>query len=62
MGLHEGHNGKNFVTRKDLGWQAAAVLLDTEFACKGSGEKPCAGLQSILTGKSRAFRVIKKPS
>ena len=45
--------------RKDLGWQAAAVLLDTELVCKGSGGKPCAGLQSILTGKSRAFHVIK---
>jgi len=25
--------------RKDLGWQAATVLLDTEFFCKGSGGK-----------------------
>ena len=59
VGLHGGTQWQALSQRKDLGWQAAAVLLDTEFVCKGSGGKPCAGLQSILTGKSRAFRVIK---
>lgn len=45
--------------RKDLVWQAAAVLLDTGFVCKCSVGKPCSGFQNILIRKSRAFRIIK---
>lgn len=45
--------------RKDLVWQAATVLLDTGFVCKGSVGKPCASLQNILIRKSRAFSIIK---
>lgn len=45
--------------RKDLVWQAAAVLLDTGFVCKCSVGKPCSGLQNILIRKSRAFSIIK---